>query len=87
MKNLKLTKISVFKPEIRIILRKQLVRELGPTNPFEFFKQHLGRIDVSSVQFFRISCNLVKRLTRYEQKQKGTLFLNDPVYANQQPSK
>ena len=72
------------KPEIHIFLRKRLVRELGVTNPFEFFMQHLGRIDVSSV---KISCNLVKRLTRYEQKQKGTLFLNDPVYANQQPSK
>ena len=71
-----MTKIYVFKPEIRIFLRKRLVRELGPTNPFEFFTQHLGRIDVSSV---KISCNLVKRLTRYEQKQKGTLFLNHPV--------
>ena len=66
-----MTKISVFKPEIRIFLRKRLVRELGVTNPFEFFYKHLGRIDVFS---FKILCNLVKRLTRYEQKQKGSLF-------------
>ena len=59
------------KQEIHIFLRKQLLRELEETNHFEFFIQHLGRIDVSLV---KISCNLVKRLTRYEQKQKGTLF-------------
>ena len=48
-----MTKISVFKPEIRIFLRKRLVSELGATNPFEFFIQHLGRIDVSSILKFR----------------------------------
>ena len=72
-----MTKISVFKAEIRIFLRKRLVRELGATNLSEIFTQYLQRIDVSSV---KILSNLVKRLTRYKQKQKGTLFfMNHPT--------
>ena len=71
MKNLKLTKISVFKQEIRIFLRKRLVRELRATNLSEFFTQHLEHIDISLV---KISYDLVERLTRYKEKQKGTLF-------------
>ena len=75
-----MTKISVFKPEIHIFLRKQLLRELEETNPFEYFTQYLGRIDVSSV---KISFNLVKQLMRYEQKQKGTLFFESPCIFKQ----
>ena len=37
------------KPEIRIVLRKRLVRELGIINLFEFFTQHSEHIEV---QFF-----------------------------------
>jgi hypothetical protein len=62
-------------PEIRIVLRKRLVRELGKTDFSEFFTQHLEPIDVSSVQ---ISCNLVQRLTRYKQKQNGVVFPESP---------
>mgnify|MGYP001796921940 CR=1 FL=1 len=38
------------KPEIRIFLRKRLVKELGKTNHSEIFPQHLERIDMRSVK-------------------------------------
>jgi hypothetical protein len=63
------------KPEIRIVLRKRLVRELGKTDFSEFFTQYLELTDVSLVQ---ISCNLVERLTRYKQKQNGVVFPESP---------
>ncbi len=63
------------KPEIRIFLRKRLVRKLGKSDLAEFFTQHLEHIDASSV---KISCNLVERLTRYKQKKKGAVFFASP---------
>ena len=63
------------KSEIRIFLRKRLVRELGKTDHFEFFTQHLEPTNVSSV---RISCNLVKRLTGYKQKFSRSFFFGAP---------
>ena len=69
------------KSEIRIFLRKRLVRELGETDISEFFLQHLDHIVVSSV---KISCNLVERLTRCKQKQFfwSTLYTYDIISVN-----
>jgi hypothetical protein len=38
------------KPEIRIFLRKRLVRKLGKTDLSKFFTQHYEHMDVSSVK-------------------------------------